>query len=410
MSIPNALDCCALLRLCCGVVFLFAASGVFAGEQVQITGVDGTLHTGALQDLTRSEVALDDQSPPMPLSSVLEIRFGTRQPRPPGAGSLVLLANDDRLVVKPLRVDEDAVSAAWPLLPASLPVDIPLETVRAVVFDLPHNRELRAELLRSIARIPAGSDRLLLKNGDVLDGQVVTVDENSVLLESSVGEVAADRERVRAVALNPELISFPEAGAVRVLVSLIDGSRVTAHTAELREEGMLEIRPHFGAKVSVPVSTVASLQFFGERIVPLAELEPASFEFTPYLATRWEWQRNRNVGGGPLSLRGREFSTGIGMHSQSRLSYELDGEFTALITTIGIDDSAAGQGSAVFAIEVDGERVFTSEPLTGRDDPLPVPRVDLAGAGRLTLIVEFGPLGDIGDHANWAGAVLIRAE
>jgi hypothetical protein len=35
--------------------------------------------------------------------------------------------------------------------------------------------------------------------------------------------------------------------------------------------------------------------------------------------------------------------------------------------------------------------------------------IDLTGKQRLTLHVDFGPLGDIQDHANWCDAVLIKA-
>ena len=72
------------------------------------------------------------------------------------------------------------------------------------------------------------------------------------------------------------------------------------------------------------------------------------------------------------------------------------------------DDTARGRGSVVFVVEVDGERVYTSKPVTGKSDPLSIPPVDVAGKQRLTLIVDFGHLGDIRDHADWCNAVLIR--
>jgi hypothetical protein len=62
----------------------------------------------------------------------------------------------------------------------------------------------------------------------------------------------------------------------------------------------------------------------------------------------------------------------------------------------------------VFAVELDGQRVFTSLPQTGRDEPLAIGPVDVAGRRSLTLIVDYADRADVQDHADWCDAVLIR--
>jgi beta-galactosidase len=142
----------------------------------------------------------------------------------------------------------------------------------------------------------------------------------------------------------------------------------------------------------------------------VSTLSPASSRTQPYLSSAAESTviPNRNVRGGFLALRGRDFRHGIGVTTASRTTYDLRREYQSLLATIGIDDEADGGGSAVFAVEVDGRRIFTSPLLTGRSQPLDVGPLDVSRANELTLIVDYGEYGDIRDDADWGNAVLVR--
>ena len=106
------------------------------------------------------------------------------------------------------------------------------------------------------------------------------------------------------------------------------------------------------------------------------------------------------------------------MHSTSRLAYTLQGEYATFEADVAVDDAAAGQGSVVFRVFVEGPdpdgklqwaAAYESPVRRGGDPPLPV-KVDVARAQRLALIVEFADRGDILDHADWLDARLIRKE
>lgn len=143
-------------------------------------------------------------------------------------------------------------------------------------------------------------------------------------------------------------------------------------------------------------------------MVALSDLKPVEYKFTPYLSTHWPLMQDRNVVGGELRLRGTAYPKGLGMHSKSRVTYDLKEQYSRFQAVIGIDDSAGGRGTAVFSVEVDGKRLFTSQPLTGMSPAFSVKPIDLRGKKRLTLIVDYGPRGDILDHADWCDAVLIK--
>jgi hypothetical protein len=109
-----------------------------------------------------------------------------------------------------------------------------------------------------------------------------------------------------------------------------------------------------------------------------------------------------------LKLRGVEFPKGLGVHSKSSVTYRLDGKFRRFRAVIGIDDDAAGAGSAEFEVLLDGKSIYRSGVLTGTSPAAAIERLDVSGARLMTLRVDYATLADIQDHADWCEAVLIK--
>jgi hypothetical protein len=86
----------------------------------------------------------------------------------------------------------------------------------------------------------------------------------------------------------------------------------------------------------------------------------------------------------------------------------LNREYRSFRATIGIDDEAEEGGSAIFAVEVDGSRIYTSPLVTGRSQPIEVGPLNVAEVDEMTLVVDYGEYGDILDYADWGNAVLLR--
>ncbi len=154
----------------------------------------------------------------------------------------------------------------------------------------------------------------------------------------------------------------------------------------------------------------------GGRAVYLSDLKPAEQHQTPFLDIPWPCRVDRNVTGGLLRSGGRVFLKGLGVHSAARLVYILSprplGEgpgvrarrFEALVA---VDDSTAGGGSVVFRVLVDGRERFASKTIRGGDAPVPV-SVDLAGAEKLELSVDYADRADVLDHADWLDARIVE--
>ena len=385
------------------------AAGGFAAETVSVVDGSGRTTTNAmLREWSADRVVVQGEAVvETRLDDLLSVSFG-RQPVPlVGGDPLVILANGDRLVLRAVGIFEDVLTATWHKIPSRPALKLPLETVAAVVFDLPATGDDRQRLYAELQHLPAGEDMVLLANGDRVQGEFERLDGAFVQIKTAAGQLKLDRSRVRAIRMNPDLTQAPKIPGRRLVLSLRDGSRVTLSSLELNDREM-KCQTFAKAVFQVPAEECLTCKVYGGRAIPLADREPSQITFVPYLSHQWPLVRNTNVLGGPLAIRGTEYSTGLGVHSRSVVTYDLqpsDREFRA---TVGIDDAASGAGSVRFGIELDGQRKWDSQEVTGRSARLDVPPVNLGGARKLTLIVDFGANADIADYANWCDAVIVR--
>ena len=143
----------------------------------------------------------------------------------------------------------------------------------------------------------------------------------------------------------------------------------------------------------------------------LSALPTPSYKHIPFSSLEWPLGIDRNVLGGRLRCGERVYLRGLGMHSASRVAFDLKGE-QRLEAQFALDNSSASRGSVVGKVLLETEpgkwtTAWESPVVRGGDAPMTV-SVLLKGARRLTLLVEFADRGDEGDHANWLNARLIR--
>lgn len=115
----------------------------------------------------------------------------------------------------------------------------------------------------------------------------------------------------------------------------------------------------------------------------------------------------RSVGdGAPLKVGGASFATGVGVAAASRLLVRTAGRCTGFEASVGLDDTAGDEGSVVFSVWGDGQKLFEGDVLRQGDGPVSL-AVSIRGVQQLDLRV--GEAGDAttGDLADWAGAKLV---
>ena len=101
------------------------------------------------------------------------------------------------------------------------------------------------------------------------------------------------------------------------------------------------------------------------------------------------------------------------MHADAELTFKLRQSFEQFEGSVGIDDSAAGQGSVRFEVDVQRggapwQTVFTSRVLRGSDRPESF-SINLQGVDAIRLKTDHAIGGAVLDRANWLDARLRRS-
>jgi hypothetical protein len=237
---------------------------------------------------------------------------------------------------------------------------------------------------------------------------------NSVLDGDNYGGTKFSWDRMRGVVCKR---STPDAyGKLLGIFTLRDGSvlrgpiegwgdgkiviehRVLKRSISMEEKNLISVTMKNGRYVYV--SDLAFATPPSERPYYL----PGDFKYEQYL---FKVRRDQAQGGGPISLRGKVYAKGLGVHAISKLEFDLNRSFTRFIADVGVDDSAGDLASVEFKVYADGKLVFESGVLR-RSTGTRTIDVEVLNVRRITLEVTAADNADIQDRANWANAKLVR--
>jgi hypothetical protein len=113
----------------------------------------------------------------------------------------------------------------------------------------------------------------------------------------------------------------------------------------------------------------------------------------------WNPGIDKNINGKTLSIHGKAYSQGIGVHAPSYIIFTLGGEVKRFSCLVGADSGGGGVNSVQFVVRGDGGKIFESKPMTTNDDALPLD-LNVAGVRELSLIVNPVDKNDW-DWADW---------
>jgi len=106
--------------------------------------------------------------------------------------------------------------------------------------------------------------------------------------------------------------------------------------------------------------------------------------------------------GQPLRLDGVTYAKGLGASAPSAIEFRLNGACSTFAADLGIDDEVGSQGSVIFQIWGDGQKLYESGVRTG---DAPTTSVDVSVSGRDSLRLEVIAVDSVdSDHADWANA------
>ncbi|MCX6897625.1 MAG: NPCBM/NEW2 domain-containing protein [Verrucomicrobia bacterium] len=354
----------------------------------------------------REQKAELGELPALAVGSVEELRL--TDPPPPDRwrlGFLVQTAAGDALRTERLRLRNERLLVETPLTGLA---ELPLSAVSLVWLTPPGTiPETTRREIQQAAASRLWQDALFVRKAGEwvrLDGILQSLDEKRVVFRWQDDEREIPLSIAGALAL---AASQPPATPREKLAAVCgcDGSRLVGELRALTTDSVTLATPSLGA-VTVPLDTVAVVDALWGRGVFVSELEPVAVAEAGWFGTRFPWRRDASVSGRPLTLRGRVFERGLGVHSRSSLTYQLDKKFSLLTGVIGLDDEGGKLGRVQFVVRGDGRELLRAT-VSGTDAPKPL-RVAVAGVERLELLVDFAREEDTGDRADWADLRLVR--
>lgn len=346
------------------------------------------------------------------LANLISIRREGPLPAWPRSAGAILV-NGDRIPGELILGDDASVILKSSLNPKGLRVPLPAIRVlwlTAIPADAPDFPD-RYSWLDANRR----TDVVLLRNGDTLAGDIEAFTSKGQLRvkRTSDGSTATlEPDAIAAVAFNPSLGAIRKVKGPYARFVLADGARLSVSNPTA-DANAVKGTALIGTAVELPVRDLISLDVLQGKATPLADLKPKREGVEPFNDLSWPWVANRSVKHRPLRLATKlgtsTFDIGLGTHSKTTLSYALDGKYRTFTALVGLDADTGRRGRASVSILVDGQSRVIPElaNLTAASGAVPV-SINVAKAKELTLVVDFGPVGDVQADVNWADAKLIE--
>ena len=367
--------------------------------------------TGRVASLSAA-LAVTWADPATPPGELVALRRVGRPLPPRPREPMLVLANGDAVAGATLGGDANALSFRPRFTPPPAePWAVPLTAVAAAWLEAP-DADTPPEPSR-YAWAGGKRDAMLLRTGDILRGGL------DGLTPAGVRFQPADRPaevvplaRVAALAFDPTLARIRKVKPAHARVTLADGSRLTLTQVAADTTTLSGVTP-YGPRVQLPWAEVLALDVLNGKATALGDLTPKSAEVTAFTGLAWPWRGNQSARGAPLRLRGESgvgtFDRGLGLHSRTRLTYDLAGKYRRFESQVGLDAESGRRGSADVTLLLDGK---PSGPeslrrLTAAAGTVAV-SLDTAGVKELTLLVDYGPGGDAQDDVNFADARLVE--
>ncbi|MCA9102173.1 MAG: NPCBM/NEW2 domain-containing protein [Planctomycetales bacterium] len=404
LSVNGTLRSGPLAALVCALS-LSLLGNVVRAERATAILADGKTLSGELVSVDAKAGATfqtDGGTRDVPLDRLVE--WGV--PREATGPIIVLLTDGSELSALQVSLAGDDLVIASPVVGR---VRVAVEHVSAILFDPPTLTTERDALIASIRARSEQNDRVATRGGDAFSGILVGISAEAVTIERADASFDVPLADVGTIALDPTLGAVPDHAAAGLWCGLADGSRVLARGMSTAD-GNVRISHAGTSTLSVPLDAVVWLQPVRVTggVTYLSDLEPAEYRNVPLVGSEWPYRLDAAVTGAPLRAAGRRYAKGVGLHSASRLTYDLAGKYSRFASLVAIDDHVpAGQGSVVFRVRTDGNVVYESLPIRSGDEPQAVD-VDVSGASRLTLEVDYADRGHVLDRADWLGARLMR--
>ncbi len=386
------------------LIVVFFTSHLSASELIDLTG---KVHSGTLKSLTLSSVVLQSETGKVevPVDQILKITVtqtkGKQKQRTPPS---VRLTISDHSELNGSTIKSDGLNVTINT-EAFGELQVPARKVKSVLFSILD--ETTQKQWKELVHKRVSDDLLVIKKGgklDFLPGVVTQYDAQKVMFLYEGNEIPVRLEKVFGI-IHPHPFAPPGQAKCRLETTSGDSLFVEQITLKGNDFRVQTGPDHF---ITIPQSQIHLLDFSLGRIVYLSDMPPEGVEYTPYFDTVWEYQKDKTIDGSPLKLGDKEYAKGLWIHSRTKLTYRLAGEFSRFQALMGIDASVAksGLGNVHVTITAD-DKILLEKEVTAFTEPQKID-LDVKGYRFLHILVDFGEGLNIADRLDLVEARLIK--
>lgn len=411
------------------MLVLTLLSVLLAPTDSKISMLDGQTHSGTLIAISETDVEITESGAlvKLPIADMMAIEFYGTAPAASDESQMLILTDGSQLHSSSIARTAKSLTAKTVLFG---PVDTKVDAIHAV--RLQSENPAYAQQWGTFLKRDSEKDNLIIakRDGsglDFLTGIVSNVTSQHVefLLDGETIPVPA--ERVYGIVFGRAVGSRPGTTGPNAAIQLtsVAGDLFNAKTITL-EGDTLKAEAAWGQLLSIPLNQLLKIDLSSGRIQFLSEMparlerfdgiDPENSLFAGLISPEQQKllfgpQRNMTIERhSRLRLRGREFASGLCIHSRSEMQWDLEKRFSAMDCIVGVDDEVAFNGSHAVALKITGDdNVLFEKLIATSDDPLPL-RLSLEGVETLTILVDFGDGSSVCDWLDIADARLVIAK
>lgn len=395
----------------------------------KVSMLDGQTRSGALSAISATDVVITENGAlvELPIDDVMSIEFPVTAPAASDESQMLFFSDGSQLHGTSIARTAKSLTAQTVLFGA---IDAKVDAIHAV--RLQADNPSYTQQWNTFLKRNSEKDNLVVakRDGSGLDflaGIVSKVTSETVefLLDGDTIPVPADR--VYGIVFGRPAGSKTGATGPKAAIQLTSVAGDVLNTKTIMLEGdQLKAESAWGQFVSVPLNQLQKIDLSSGRVQFLSEMpalverfdgiDPEDSLFAGLIGPAQQKllfgpQRNITIERqSRLRLRGREFASGLCIHSRTEMQWELDKRFSAMDCVVGVDDEVAFNGSHAVSLKITGDdNVLFEKLIATTDDPVPL-RLSLDGVSTLTILVDFGDGSSVCDWLDIADARLIIAK
>ncbi len=236
---------------------------------------------------------------------------------------------------------------------------------------------------------------------DFVEGVISKLDEKAVYFLLDGEEIPVGLSKVFGIVLSRKVSPRKPVGVVQMT------NKDRLPLASVRYvEGQLVAKTDSGLNITTTLSAVDLIDFRQGRLVYLSELEPRTYEYTPFFDEEWKMRRDQNFDGSLIRVGNQSFTRGLCIHSKTLVRYRLAGEYRRFQAVMGIDELVGNKGHTRVVIKADDQILFEGD-VRGADDPVDLD-FEIANKRDLEILVDFGADLSVADHLALGNARLVK--